>query len=84
MLVRKRRRVCFGADSYGSVARKGGVSADRVLNALDLTVFSAHLEARKTHFAQTSAHVRVLPPRRRVETFPGSERCSRPNTDRPP
>jgi len=31
-----------------TMARKGGVSADRVLNALDLTVFSAHLEVRKT------------------------------------
>jgi DNA polymerase (family 10) len=30
-----------------TMARKGGVSADRVLNALDLTAFSAHLAARK-------------------------------------
>jgi DNA polymerase (family 10) len=30
-----------------TIARKGGVSADRVLNALDLTAFSAYLEARK-------------------------------------
>ena len=30
-----------------TMARKGGVSPDRVLNALDLTAFSAHLEARK-------------------------------------
>jgi len=31
-----------------TMARKGGVSADRVLNALDLAAFSTHLEARKT------------------------------------
>ena len=30
-----------------AMARKGGVSADRVLNALDLTGFRAHIEARK-------------------------------------
>jgi DNA polymerase (family 10) len=30
-----------------AMARKGGVSPDRVLNALDLTVFRAHVEARK-------------------------------------
>ena len=29
------------------MARKGGVSPDRVLNALDLTAFRAHIEARK-------------------------------------
>ena len=29
-----------------AMARKGGVSPDRVLNALDLTAFAAHLEAR--------------------------------------
>jgi len=30
-----------------AMARKGGVSPDRVLNALDLTAFHAHIEARK-------------------------------------
>ena len=30
------------------MARKGGVPKDRVLNALDLAHFTAHLEARKT------------------------------------
>ena len=30
-----------------AMARKGGVSPDRVLNALDLTAFRAHIEARK-------------------------------------
>ena len=30
-----------------TMARKGGVSSDRVLNALDLTAFRAHIEARK-------------------------------------
>jgi DNA polymerase (family X) len=30
------------------IARKGGVPKDRVLNALDLAHFKAHLEARKT------------------------------------
>jgi DNA polymerase (family 10) len=30
-----------------TMARKGGVSPDQVLNALDLTAFSAHLEARR-------------------------------------
>jgi DNA polymerase (family 10) len=38
-----------------AMARKGGVSADRVLNALDLTAFRTHLEARKAHLALTRA-----------------------------
>ena len=42
----------FGAKRHDTewgvaMARKGGVSADRVLNALDLTGFRAHIEARK-------------------------------------
>ena len=38
-----------------TMARKGGVSPDRVLNALDLTAFSAHLEARKAPLRATQA-----------------------------
>ena len=39
-----------------AMARKGGVSPERVLNALDLATFAAHLEARK---ARTQANKRL-------------------------
>jgi DNA polymerase (family 10) len=50
-----------------AMARKGGVSPDRVLNALDLTAFHAHLEARKARF-----HTKRL----RATTFPGKSGSS--------
>ena len=47
------------------MARKGGVSPDRVLNALDLTAFRAHIEARKrSKFRENN-----LAPRASVPSF---------------
>jgi DNA polymerase (family 10) len=47
-----------------TMARKGGVSPDRVLNALDLTAFRDHIEARKR-----SKHRENLVPRASVPSF---------------
>jgi hypothetical protein len=48
-----------------AMARKGGVSPDRVLNALDLTAFRAHIEARnRSKFRENN-----LAPRASVPSF---------------
>ncbi len=44
-----------------AMARKGGVSPDRVLNALNLTAFHAHLEARKAR-SHTNKRLRARAP----------------------
>ena len=67
-----------------AMARKGGVSPDRVLNALDLTAFSAHLEARKTR-SHTNKRLRARASfSAKSGSIPRSEGCSKPNTDLPP
>ena len=48
-----------------AMARKGGVSPDRVLNALDLTAFRAHIEARK----RSKLRENNLAPRASVPSF---------------
>jgi hypothetical protein len=42
-----------------AMARKGRISADRVLNALDIRVFSQWLADRRNHTAQPSAKIRA-------------------------